>query len=158
MILMVCWTRLNPPVPVALSSNSAKLRKSVVSIKFPPAILGRKWLAPILWAPGIFWFFLLENPHAHKIPPFRGGGVVGFLEGGGWKCRSYFYGRGDFSDKHPFSTRSPHHFVSVRFCAFSRVLRWAPYVFHAKAASSSCKVMTRHSTQPYQCPPQVNAA
>ena len=25
-----------------------------------------------------FWFFLLENPHAHKIPPFRGG-VLGFL-------------------------------------------------------------------------------
>ena len=25
-------------------------------------------------------------------------GVVDFLEGGGWKCRFYFYGRGDFSD------------------------------------------------------------
>ena len=37
--------------------------------------------APILWAPGIFWFFLLENPHAHKIPPFRGV-CWGFLEGG----------------------------------------------------------------------------
>ena len=29
--------------------------------------------APIFWAPGIIWFFPLENPHAHKIPPFRGG-------------------------------------------------------------------------------------
>ena len=50
------------------------LRKSVVSIKFPPIILGPEMVAPILWAPGIFWFFLLENPHAHKIPPFKGGG------------------------------------------------------------------------------------
>ena len=53
--------------------------------------------APILWAPGIFAFFLLENPHAHKIPPFRGGFWV-FLEGG-WKCQFYFYGRGDFPNK-----------------------------------------------------------
>ena len=26
------------------------------------------------------------------------GGVVGFLEGGGWKCQFYSYERGDFSD------------------------------------------------------------
>ena len=38
------------------------VRKSVVSIKFPPVILGPEMVAPILWAPGIFWFFLLENP------------------------------------------------------------------------------------------------
>ena len=57
------------------------IRKNVVSIKFPPAILGPEMAAPILWAPGIFWFFLLENPHAHKIPPFRGG-FWNFLEGG----------------------------------------------------------------------------
>ena len=53
-----------------------------MSIKFLPVILGPEMTAPILWAPGIFWFFLLENPHAHKIPPFRGGGCWGFLEGG----------------------------------------------------------------------------
>ena len=56
-------------------------RKGVMSIKFPPVILGPEMAAPILWAPGIFWFFLLENPKAHKIPPFRGGFWV-FLEGG----------------------------------------------------------------------------
>ena len=37
--------------------------------------------APILWAPGIFWFFLLENSQAHKIPSFRGGVVVFFWKG-----------------------------------------------------------------------------
>ena len=54
-----------PPTPF--------LRKSVVSIKFPPVILGPEMAAPILWAPGIFGLFLLENPHAHKIPPLGGG-------------------------------------------------------------------------------------
>ena len=76
----------------------------MVSIKFPTAILGPEMAAPILWAAGIFWSFLLENPHAHKIPPFRGGGVLGFLEGGGWKCQFYFYGRGDFSEIRPKNT------------------------------------------------------
>ena len=65
-----------------LFRNVHFFRKSVMPIKFPPAILGPEMAAPILWAPGIFWFFLLENPHAHKIPPFRRG-CWGFLEGGG---------------------------------------------------------------------------
>ena len=47
--------------------------------------------ARILWAPVISCFFLLENPHAHKIPLFFWGGR------GGVKCQSYFYGRGGFS-------------------------------------------------------------
>ena len=68
-----------------------------MSIKFPPVILEPEMAAPILWAPGIFWFFLLENPHAHKIPPFRGGFWV-FLEGG-VEVPILLYGRGDFSDK-----------------------------------------------------------
>ena len=52
-----------------------RIRKSVVSIKFPPVILGLEMAVPILWARGIFWFFLPEKKtHAHKIPPFRGGG------------------------------------------------------------------------------------
>ena len=71
-----------------------------MSIKSPPVILGPEMAVPILWAPGTFGFFLLENPHAHKIPPFRGGGggCWGFLERGGWKCQFYCYGRGDFSE------------------------------------------------------------
>ena len=35
-----------------------------------------------LWAPGIFWFFLLENPMSIKFRVLRGGGCWGFLEGG----------------------------------------------------------------------------
>ena len=50
-----------------------------MSIKFPPVILGPEMAGPILWAPGIFGFFLPENPHAQKIPPFRGGWVLGFF-------------------------------------------------------------------------------
>ena len=78
------------------SKKKKKKKKNVMSIESPPAILGPEMAAPILWAPGIFWFFLLENPHAHKIPPFRGG-VLGFLfMGRGWKCQFHFYG--DFSE------------------------------------------------------------
>ena len=51
--------------------------------------------APILWAPGIFPFFLEEILHVHKIPRLRGRGV--FWAFGGGECRFYLYGRGDFS-------------------------------------------------------------
>ena len=69
-----------------------------MSIKFPPSILGPEMAAPILWAPGIFGFFLLENPHAHKIPPFTGG-VLGFFRRGGWKCQFFFMGVGIYPSK-----------------------------------------------------------
>ena len=81
------------------------VRKSLVSVIFPPAILGPQLAAPIFWAPGIFWLFLLENPHAHKIPRFRGGGCVGgggggvcwcFLEGGGGSTNFFLMGVGIF--------------------------------------------------------------
>ena len=38
--------------------------------------------------------------YAHRIPCFEGGGLffLGGGEGGGRKCQSYFYGRGEFSD------------------------------------------------------------
>ena len=78
--------------------HGAFIRKSVVSIKFPPVILGPEMAALILWAPGIFWFFLLENPMPIKFL-LLGGGVLGFFRRRGWKCQFYFYGRGDFSDK-----------------------------------------------------------
>ena len=67
-------------------------------VMFPPAILGPEMAAPILWALGIFWLFLLENPHAHKIPPFRGrgGGFWGFLEGGVEVPIPFLWARGFF--------------------------------------------------------------
>ena len=63
-----------------------------MSIKFPPVILGSA--APILWAPGIFWFFLLENPHAHKILLL--GGLLGFFRRGGGSANFIFMGVGIF--------------------------------------------------------------
>ena len=54
--------------------------------------------APILWAPGILGVLSVgESPHAHKIPPFRGGGGFwAFLEGGGGSANSIFMGVGIF--------------------------------------------------------------
>ena len=87
--------RMHKPQIAGLPEIRAHYQKSVMSTKFPPVILGPEMAVPILWAPGILGFFLLENPHAHKIPPF---GCWGFLEGGGWKCQFNFYVRRDFSD------------------------------------------------------------
>ena len=66
-----------------------------MSVIFPHAILGPELAASILWAPGTFQFFLRENPHAHKILCFWGGGLR-FLAREGWKCQSYFHGHRDF--------------------------------------------------------------
>ena len=71
------------------------IRKILVSVKFLSAILGPEMAAPILWTPGKKRPCCRKN-HVHKIPPFRGGGILGF--GGGGKCRFYFYGREDFSE------------------------------------------------------------
>ena len=56
-------------------------RKIPVSVKFVSAILGPEMAAPILWTPGKNAFFL-QDP-VHKIPRFRGGGILGFGGGGG---------------------------------------------------------------------------
>ena len=52
--------------------------------------------APILWAPGIF-VLSAGNPHAHKIPRFRGGqGSWVFWTGGGGSADFIFMGVGIF--------------------------------------------------------------
>ena len=81
-----------------MTGTNTILRKILISIIFPPAILGPEMAATILWAPGIFWFFLLETTHAHKIPPFfgGGGGFWVFLEGGGRSVNFILMGAGIF--------------------------------------------------------------
>ena len=48
--------------------------------------------------PGIFWFFLLEKTHAHKVPRLRGGGSAGRLSfgRGGGNANLIFMGLGIF--------------------------------------------------------------
>ena len=81
---------------MTLCLSGCIIRKSVMSIKVPPVILGPEMAAPILWAPGFFGLFLLENPYVHKIPPFRGGCWV-FYKGGGGSANFIFMGVGIFS-------------------------------------------------------------
>ena len=45
-----------------------------------------------------------RKTHVHKIPRFRGGGILGF--GGGGETRFYFYGRADFSETSAMSQMS----------------------------------------------------
>ena len=91
----IAWNYSTSVVPIALQTvlgddlskeSLAIVRKSVMSIESPPAILGPEMAVPILWAPGIFRFFLLETPHARKIPCFRGGDR-GFFGRGGVEVR-----------------------------------------------------------------------
>ena len=55
-------------------------RKILVSVKFVSAILGPEMGAPILWTRGKMRSFCRKT-HVHKIPRFRGGGILGFLGG-----------------------------------------------------------------------------
>ena len=64
---------------------------------FLSAILGPEMGAPILWAAGIFAFFLQENLHVRKIHRFGGGGGLGvFFWGGGGNADFIFMGAGSF--------------------------------------------------------------
>ena len=69
-------------------------KKPDVRIIFPPVLLGPEMAMPILWAPGIFWFFLLENPHALKFLflgfffGWGGGGSANFILMGVGICPS----------------------------------------------------------------------
>ena len=78
-----------------------------MSVMFPPAMLvGLEMAALILWAPGIFWFFLQENLHAHKILRLGERSIWGVFwvfwgEGGGGAEVPilFFFGHGDVSEE-----------------------------------------------------------
>ena len=53
-----------------------------MSVKFLSAIRGPEMGASILWTPGKMRSFCRKT-HVHKIPRFRGGGILGFGGGGG---------------------------------------------------------------------------
>ena len=79
-----------------------RMSERLISVKFSPATLGPEMAAPIVWAPGMFCFFLQENIHAHEIPHFiRGGGILGLLGEEGGEVPILFYGREDFSENVP---------------------------------------------------------
>ena len=60
-----------------------------MSVKFLSAILGPEMGAPVLWTPGKMRSFCRKT-HVHKIPRFRGGGILGF--GGGGNADFIFMG------------------------------------------------------------------
>ena len=123
-------------------------------IKFPPVILGPEMAEPILWAPGIFWLFLLENPHAHKIPPFRGG-VLGFFRRGGGSANFIFMGMGIFpieleiSAAKSFSMRRTYKRLNV---SKERLRRLAflpsPIAIKAQAVAVGCLSVFEYSLGP----------
>ena len=73
--------------------NHLYQKKILTSVIFPPAILGPEMASPILWAPGFFWFFLLETPchkiHTHEIPCLEGGVEVPILFLWAWRLFRY---------------------------------------------------------------------
>ena len=103
------------------------LRKSVVSIKFPPVTLGLEMAVPFYGRLAFFGCFCWKTPHAPKIPPLRG--LLGFSRmGGGWKCQFYFYGRGDFSDDPNHESQSQSN-RAIRFGALSSYPTLKPCVY-----------------------------
>ena len=69
-----------------------------MSVIFPPAILGWKWLRQFYGRLAFFGSFCC---HAHKIPPFRGVGLE--LLGGGVEVSILFLWAWGFSDPRVFS-------------------------------------------------------
>ena len=121
---LACMHTLDPTISVSpycvllkadvMWCMSTEVRKSVVSINFPHAILGPEMAAPILWAPGIFGLFLQENPSAHKIPLWGGGGF--FLRGGG-SANYIFMGVGIFPMRGSCGRVKWNHLSFSAFCS-----------------------------------------
>ena len=66
---------------------SCSIRKILMSVIFPPAIPGPERPRQFYGCLGYFGFFLQENPHAHKVPLFLGGGGWVFFGMGGGSGR-----------------------------------------------------------------------
>ena len=73
---------------------------------FSPAILGLEMAAPILWAPGIFRFFLLENPFM-PIKFLALGGLVFVWRRRGGSANFIFTGARIFLTLGPAKTYTP---------------------------------------------------
>ena len=76
---MVSWT--SSQNSAMISTAAQHVRKILVSAKCLSAILGPEMGAPILWAPGIFPFFLQEPSVSIKFLVLGGGGILGFRGG-----------------------------------------------------------------------------
>ena len=69
--------------------DHVNFRKSVVSIKFPPVILGPEMAAPIYVRLAFFRSFCWKTPMPIKF--FLLGGFWGFLEGGGGGSANFIF-------------------------------------------------------------------
>ena len=88
--------------------------------------------AQILWAPVVFWFFLLENPCAHKTPYFRGGGGAS-LFGRGGNANFIFMGVGIFQKKRGDSHNQGFFNVGEDFYqTYARTRVWRRAFFRAR--------------------------
>ena len=74
--------RTHPQPPKSCGALVLSIRKILVSAKFVSANLGPEMAAPILWTPGEMRSFCRKTC-VHKIPRFRGGGILGLGGGGG---------------------------------------------------------------------------
>ena len=75
-----------------------------MSAKYFARNSGPEMAAPILWALGIFWFFLLESPQAQKFRLL--GGVFGiFWKGGGGSADFNIWTWGFFRECHSHPRR-----------------------------------------------------
>ena len=70
-----------------------KIRKRLMSVISPPAILGPAMAVPIFWAPDIF-FFWRESTCPQNSEDFGGQGGGG--RAGGSEVPIFFFGRGGF--------------------------------------------------------------
>ena len=131
----IFYSYRTPKIPGKEEKNGQKTRKSSQGKKQGnPKKQGKEGQG--LWAPGIFWFFLLENPHAYKIPLFRGG-VLGFFKGGGGSANLIFMGAGILLNQ--TSNLSGHHSLFSVHVLFPQVFE---AFIHGFVPQRECQIHT----------------